>query len=165
LGALSGSETSIAPPAQRGAPGRKVRWWLLGAALVLLGILAALPLWYYLHSVPTQVRMEFSIPTAGEVNHLALSPDGALLAYVSPGDTGEYAIFVQKVGSLESLKLAGTEGASYPFVSPDHRFIAFFCRWETEKDSVRRRNTNGAWQCPECSRRQLGKKECDYLRA
>src|SRR5215469_3193101 len=134
LGALSGSETSLAVPAQRGAPGRKLRWWVLGAALFPLGILAALPLfYYYLHSGPPQVRMEFSIPTAGEVSHLALSPDGALLAYVSPGETGEYAIYVQKVGSLDSTKLAGTEGASYPFFSPDHQFIAFFAAGRLKK--------------------------------
>jgi len=132
LGALSGSETSLALPAPLGTQGKK-RWWLLGAAMFVLGMLTALPLFYYLRSGPTQVRMEFSIPTAGEVSHLALSPDGVLLAYVSPAETGEYAIFVQKVGSSESMKLVGTEGASYPFFSPDHQFIAFFAAGRLKK--------------------------------
>ena len=70
------------------------------------------------------------------MSHIALSPDGTRLAYVSPCETGEYAIFVQKVGSLQAVKLAGTEGATFPFFSPDNQYLAFFAAGRLKKIPV-----------------------------
>jgi serine/threonine protein kinase/Tol biopolymer transport system component len=136
LASLSGSETSLLPlPAQAARPDRKLRYWAIAAAVVCLGLLAALA---FLYSPATTKahRMEFAVPTQGEVSQQAISPDGTMLAYVSPGETGDYSIFVQRVGSLQSLKLAGTEGASYPFFSPDDEFIAFFAAGRLKKIPV-----------------------------
>lgn len=136
LGSLSGSETSISAPLQPAAPARKIQWsWIAAGALVLLAaaLLGGL-LYRSLGSTPQ--RMAFAIPTNGEVSHIAISPDGSMLAYVSPCETGEYAIFVQRVGSLTGLKLAGTEGATYPFFSPDNQYIAFFAGGRLKKIPV-----------------------------
>ena len=81
--------------------------------------------------------MDFAITTPEEVTHLALSPDGSMLAYVSPDEnTGEGVIYVQRVGSTSVIHLDGTQGASYPFWSPDEKYIGFFANGKLKKISV-----------------------------
>jgi len=135
LAALSGSETSLIFPAQKAQPDRKLRYWIVGGAAVLLALLAGLALLYPPGNTKAE-RMEFAVPVQGEVSQQAISPDGTMLAYVSPCETGEYAVFVQRVGSMQALKLAGTEGASYPFFSPDDQYIAFFAAGRLKKIPV-----------------------------
>ena len=135
LAALSGSETSLVLPQQSAKPYRRWRYWAITGAVVLLALVVGLALLYRPAATKAE-RMEFAIPTQGEVSQQAISSDGTLLAYVSPGETGEYAIFVQRVGSLQALKLAGTEGASYPFFSPDDGYIGFFAAGRLKKIPV-----------------------------
>lgn len=125
LAALSGSESSLTLPAQKAQTDRRLRYWIMGGAVALLALLAGPALLYPPANTKAR-RMEFAVPTQGEVSQQAISTDGTMLAYVSPGDSGEYAVYVQQVGSLQAAKLAGTEGASYPFFSPDDEYIGFF---------------------------------------
>ncbi len=59
----------------------------------------------------------------------AISPDGRRLAFVA-SDTASNAkqqrLWVRSLDSVSARPLAGTEGAAYPFWSPDSRFIGFF---------------------------------------
>jgi Tol biopolymer transport system component len=71
----------------------------------------------------------FSIPPAKGAPYngmLALSPDGRQLAFVASGDDGNDRIFLRALGALEPRAVAGTEGASFPFFSPDGRRLGFF---------------------------------------
>ncbi len=135
LAALSGSETSLVLPVQKAQADGRLRYWMISGALVLLALLAGLA-FLYPPTVTKAERMEFAVPTQGEVSQQAISSDGKMLAHVSPGETGEYAIFVQRVGSMQALKLAGTEGASYPFFSPDDEYIGFFAAGRLKKIPV-----------------------------
>ena len=56
----------------------------------------------------------------GQCPGLALSPDGRTLAYVASG-----RLHIRRLDRLESVAVAGTEGAENPFFSPDGRLIAF----------------------------------------
>jgi len=134
LGALSGSESSPALKAVVAARQRSRWMWAFAAvalvAAALVGYLAAKP-------ATAVQRMDFAIPTEGEVTYLALSPDGSMLAYVSPEETtGEGLIHVQRVGSATANHLDGSDGASYPFWSPDGKYIAFFAYGKLKKMAV-----------------------------
>ena len=134
LGALSGSGSSAGLAAINSAS-RKHRWvWALGAlALVAVGLGSYL----VAKSGPRPRRMDFSIATEDEVTHLALSPDGSMLAYVSPDEsTGESVIHVRRIGSTEARHLNGSEGATYPFWSPDAKYVAFFAGDKLKKISI-----------------------------
>ncbi len=56
-----------------------------------------------------------------------LSPDGRHLAYAAPRVQGESAVlWIRSFDSLDARAIEGTDGATYPFWSPDSRSVAFF---------------------------------------
>jgi hypothetical protein len=57
---------------------------------------------------------------------VALSPDGRTMAFVVRGRGGPPGLAVRDLASGEAKTLAGTEDATFPFWSPDGRWIAFF---------------------------------------
>jgi len=70
----------------------------------------------------------FGGPAAGGTGYaaqIAISPDGRTIAFVAGTPSG-YQIWLRPVATLIATPLAGTDGASFPFWSPDSRFIAFF---------------------------------------
>ena len=68
---------------------------------------------------PPGVHFEFANDTGGS----AISPDGRKVAFVAGG-----ALWLRPLDSETATKLPGTNGAYYPFWSPDLHSIAFFAR-------------------------------------
>jgi serine/threonine protein kinase/Tol biopolymer transport system component len=62
----------------------------------------------------------------------ALSPDGARLAFVAP-TPDKNLLWVRALNGISAQSLAGTEGASFPFWSPDSRFLGFFAGGKLKK--------------------------------
>jgi eukaryotic-like serine/threonine-protein kinase len=56
----------------------------------------------------------------------ALSPDGRHLAYVALKTDGTKQLWLHSLSSAQEQPMAGTEGASSPFWSPDSQWIGFF---------------------------------------
>jgi Tol biopolymer transport system component len=117
--------------------GRSSRWleraaWT--AALVVLGVV----LWSQRTETREQppragdVPVRFSLFPApgvflsGTDVPLAVSPDGRKLAYVGTSANGVQQLWLRSLDSEEQRALAGTEGASTPFWSPDSQWIGFF---------------------------------------
>ena len=69
----------------------------------------------------------------GTAAGFALSPDGRLLAYVASTPDGKSVMWVRPIDSSQAQPLAGTDGATYPFWSPDSRFIGFFAGGKLKK--------------------------------
>ena len=59
------------------------------------------------------------------VSSVALSPDGRLLVIAGKGSNGQ-RLYRRPLDRLEPTPLAGTEGGSSPFFSPDGAWIGFF---------------------------------------
>jgi Tol biopolymer transport system component len=45
-------------------------------------------------------------------------------------------VYLQRIGSAEARAIAGTEGASYPFWSPDGAYVAFFANGKLRKTAI-----------------------------
>ncbi|HZQ17153.1 MAG TPA: protein kinase [Terriglobales bacterium] len=130
LSALSGSDST---GAIRIAAGNGPRWWIWAAASTI-AVALLLTTWFTARRTPPEPPMQFAIPVNGEVGHLALSADGSMLAFVSPDEnTGIPMISVQRVGSGDARIIEGTEGASYPFWSPDLKYLGFFANGKLQK--------------------------------
>jgi eukaryotic-like serine/threonine-protein kinase len=110
---------------------------LLWGAVALAAVAGSLATWFFLRGSAPEKRMQLAIPVNGEVSHMALSADGSMLAFVSPDDkSGIPMIFLQRIGSPDVRVLEGTEGASYPFWSPDGAYLGFFARGKLQKVAI-----------------------------
>ena len=103
---------------------------LLGAAAAVLlaltgGVLAGRMLWRPDPAPAPVLRMTLAPPTEiKDVSNPALAADGTMLVYQGYRE-GKGRIFLQRLDEFAPQPLAGTEGASEPFVSPDGRWIGF----------------------------------------
>jgi len=66
---------------------------------------------------------------------LALSPDGRRVVFVATPSAGRLipVLWLRTLDNVTPQRLAGTENASYPFWSPDNRFIGFFAGGKLRK--------------------------------
>ncbi|MGA7928008.1 MAG: protein kinase [Candidatus Sulfotelmatobacter sp.] len=111
-------------PFLRRAYKRQIMPWGIAALAV---ILAAVFGFRKAPRSPVVQAQHFSIALPFDTRDLAMSPDGQILALVAPSPEAHgNLLWVQGVGSIPAQALAGTEGASYPFWSPDSRSIGFF---------------------------------------
>jgi eukaryotic-like serine/threonine-protein kinase len=101
-----------------------------GAAAVVTGLLVGAAIWQLRPAPALPVtRFPLTLPegrqfTTTNRHLLALSPDGALMAYVASG-----ALNVRSMSELESRVVSGTEnvsGIANPVFSPDGRWIAYW---------------------------------------
>jgi len=142
LSALSGSESTAA---LRPQAARRIPWgmWAAAGAALLLIVAAVAVLARWPQARDAGRRMDFAIPVQGEVGHIAISPDGSMLAFIVVDEnSGEGVLNIQAIGSPNAKHLEGTQGATYPFWSPNDDYVAFFAHGKLKKISV----TGGAPQ-------------------
>ena len=127
----------VAPSAPATVPSSGRIWMALaGAFLVTTAVFA----WLYFAKQPTPPQpITFTIDPpegvvfqSGEVAPPVLSPDGTKLAFVGLADNSS-SLWVRPLDSLEATSLPGTEGAQFPFWSPDNRYLAFFADGKLKK--------------------------------
>ena len=77
---------------------------------------------------PLEVNItERSVAQGGSpARKLSISPDGKRVAFTAAGADGVIWLWVRRLDSLRAQRLEGTQGAVYPFWSPDSQFLAFF---------------------------------------
>jgi serine/threonine protein kinase len=63
----------------------------------------------------------------------ALSPDGLRLGFVAKNADGKQLLWIRPLNSAVAQPMSGTEGATYPFWSPDSRYVGFFAAGKLNK--------------------------------
>jgi eukaryotic-like serine/threonine-protein kinase len=58
--------------------------------------------------------------------NFAISPDGQRLAFVAAAQDGSTALWIRSLAAGTAQQMTGTEGALFPFWSPDSRQVGFF---------------------------------------
>jgi Tol biopolymer transport system component len=132
IGEEGGAEAR-APAAAQQALGL---WGWGAAALLLLALLATLLGPWRAKRQSSAAGLRFTIPPPAGSSFqgmLALSPDGSRLAFVATGSDGRDLLWIRPLDSLESRALEGTDGAAYPFWSPDGSQVGFFAQGKLKK--------------------------------
>jgi len=122
-----------APSATVAKPGRSHWQWIAAATLVIGALVGG---WsvarfrqppadnrvFHVQILPPEDgHFVFGVDAGG----IALSPDGRTAAFIASGN-GKTGLWVRPLDGATARPIAGTEGAHYPFWSPDSRSIAFF---------------------------------------
>jgi hypothetical protein len=114
---------------------RKMRLAMAAAALLVVGAVAMLAFavaGYFAHrSEPVPIlRASIELPAGEQLEvfdaSIALTADGRNLAITTTDPAGNTRIWIRSLDSTKWRLMAGTDGASYPFWSPDGRNLAFF---------------------------------------
>ncbi len=109
------------------APGRYAVSWAVAAMLIAVVVIAFAFL--YFRQAPLELqgaKLQLLPPDGFEFGSIAVSPDGRGLAFTAVDSSGNAQLWLRPLNALTAQPLPETEGASYPFWSPDSRFIAFF---------------------------------------
>src|SRR5438552_802934 len=118
---------------------RKTREWIAwSVAAVAILAAAAFAYLHYRAEVPQTIQsailppekanFSFTPPTGG----MAISPDGRRIVFRVNSD-GKTMLWVRSLNGSAAQSLLGTEEATFPFWSPDSRFIAFFAGGKLKK--------------------------------
>jgi eukaryotic-like serine/threonine-protein kinase len=119
-----------APPAsRRSAPA----WKIATAAMTLVAAAGVTTAYLWRPVQPALVRFfidppeKMSFVAGGRVGaSAAISPDGRRVVFEVRESPQKLSLWVRSIGALTAQPLAGTDDASFPFWSPDSKFIAYF---------------------------------------
>ncbi len=124
-------------------PVSRAAWWsAAGVALALL--IVTVIAWSAIGSdVTTQVpaRFDVSLPANQQLTlpsfnqPITLSADGRQLVFVGRTDVGRQ-LFLKRQQDFAASPVPGTDGATFPFFSPDGQWVGFFAGGELRKISV-----------------------------
>jgi eukaryotic-like serine/threonine-protein kinase len=127
-----------APPVGVAQPWRSKLVLVIVAVLGIVGL--GLIVWFQLgpkQQSTNALRLSLGLPEGVTLHrnwhpfeHIALSPDGQMLAFAATDATGRSSLWLRPLSSSEAQRMEHSEGALLPFWSPDSQFIGF---WEGGK--------------------------------
>ncbi|MGD0840712.1 MAG: protein kinase [Candidatus Acidiferrales bacterium] len=133
---------AAAAPAATQPPWRRALPWAAAALLFTTTALFAILYWREASVPARSVRSNILAPDqatfdfAASSGTPAVSPDGKRLVFVAHDTGGKAMLWVRELDSLSARPLEGTQGASFPFWSPDSLFVGFFASGKLMKIDV-----------------------------
>jgi len=138
--AEGGSQAGVPAPLVLRRKSRERLAWGVAAVLALATAALAAVLLARPRAVPRLVRSSLLPPEKTTYHFVsdgagppALSPDGLQVAFTVRDSSGRTSLWVRSLDSPAARELAGTEGAMYPFWSPDGRHLGFFAGGKLRK--------------------------------
>jgi serine/threonine protein kinase len=146
--AEGGSQPGSAAPVGVQRKGRERLAWSVTVGVLLAAL--ALSAFAYLQRAPqgvqttrffvsppeTRTLAQTGTVTTGSTAPLSVSPDGRRITFVAGSLDGKYLLWVRSLDALTAQALAGTEGASSPFWSPDSTALGFFAGGKLKKIDI-----------------------------
>jgi serine/threonine protein kinase/Tol biopolymer transport system component len=124
------AENVVTPASANALSRREVRGaWVAFALAMVTATAFSIPAIRHLRETPataeSETRTEIVTPTTVDAISFALAPDGQHIAFVA-SQSGIARLMLRPLASAAVESLPGTDGAQFPFWSPDSRSIAFF---------------------------------------
>lgn len=136
--AEGGSQAGITVRASTRQKSRERTAWIAAAVFLAAAAMLAIP--YVFRSAPAEPGvMRFNVPPPEKAifdDSSAISPDGRVLAFTAKEPDGKLSLWIRPLDSVTPKALGGTEGAEFPFWSPDSRFIGFFAESKLKKIDI-----------------------------
>jgi Tol biopolymer transport system component/predicted Ser/Thr protein kinase len=130
--AEAGSHPAVA--ATKETPWKRATWLLAAVAAVAIAIAA---LTWFKAQTDHAPAMLFHAAIPFAVNDVAVSPNGRSAALVAYSEsTNNYVLWLYPIGGQQPKALEGTQGASYPFWSPDGKALGFFADGKLKKIDI-----------------------------
>jgi Tol biopolymer transport system component len=134
--------TTVAAPQRRGTP--LFAWVLVGVFAIAAAaswilkpadkaVVVATPLVQAEISAPADAPFELSSLHPGPAT---ISPDGKHVTFAARGEDGRDLLWVRSLTDDAARPLSGTDGAGYPFWSPDSKSIGFFAQGNLKKVDI-----------------------------
>jgi len=117
--------------------------WLLASLFLAVSILSSSAYFFFPKRDSRLIRFLVPVPegkyygSLQVAGALALSPDGRNLVFVGSSPEGKSLLWLRSLASEELKPLVGTEGAGFPFWSPDNHMIGFFADAKLKKIDLR----------------------------
>jgi eukaryotic-like serine/threonine-protein kinase len=115
--------------------------WILAAGFaavaIVLGVLD-------FREPPPGRTLRYTITDPDSIHSFAISPDGRYIA-IAGKSTNSRQLWLRSLDALAANRMPTTEGAAYPFWSPDGQYIGFFAQGKLRKIPV-----NGGVAQPVC---------------
>jgi Tol biopolymer transport system component/DNA-binding winged helix-turn-helix (wHTH) protein len=119
-------------PTAAAAPRTQVVPWAAAAVLTVVALFGYWKPWRSPQIVPDRPFLQLDLDIGpDEFFQPAISPDGTRIVFVSKG-----ALAIRRLDQTKSTRLAGTEGAFFPFFSPNGRWVAFFAGRKLQKVAI-----------------------------
>jgi Tol biopolymer transport system component len=131
---VAAAPAAAAPATATAKPGSaRVAWTVAGTALLIALLFAVAPLF---RSAPRPAVLRAALlPPKGVTilpTHLAVSADGRRLVFAGMAEN-KIMLWLRALDATAAQAIPGTDGAQYPFWSPDGRFIGFFAGGKLKK--------------------------------
>jgi Tol biopolymer transport system component len=135
--AEGGSQAGVPAPVVARRRSREHLAWAAAAAATLAALVLALLLLARPREALRMVKVSILPPEKSafvfDGGPMALSPDGRRLVFLASTAEGKKLLWVRPLNGMAAQPLVGTDGASYPFWSPDSRFLGFFAGGKLKK--------------------------------
>jgi eukaryotic-like serine/threonine-protein kinase len=128
---IAHSGTQVLRSPEKKGNKRELLAWLIAGGLAL--VLLPLVLWWH-GTKGTEQTTYFSAPIPFAARDVAVAPNGHTVALVGHRESERNnVLWIYEPGAQDAASLASTEGASFPFWSPDGRSLGFFADGKLKK--------------------------------
>jgi serine/threonine protein kinase len=133
--AQSGSQAN-ALTASSTSSGRERLWMSVAVVTAVVAAAMAVPAVRHFRESPpamtAEIRLDVNAGPTSDPFSFAISPDGRRLVFVASNE-GKSQLWIRPLDSVSSQPLSGTDGASYPFWSPDSASVGFFANGKLKR--------------------------------
>ncbi|MEP6782113.1 MAG: protein kinase [Acidobacteriota bacterium] len=111
-----------------------IRWWWVALAAGVAAAVTALTL-YRPAAAVRELQVQINTQPASDGFSLALSPDGRHIVF-PVGGGGKTQLWLRALDSLTATPLSGTDGATFPFWSPNGESVGFFADGQLKRADI-----------------------------